>query len=292
MPAHGETSPFVIEHLRRDESSDHFTPAARLLVTPALRTSGLLQSLSDREAKSLLLLLTFLTPNGSIRPTAVELASAMNVSEGQARERFAHLAASSWQGEPVAHAITRESGLDCFTPSRHVVAEREPAAAEGARQEQPLYRAAGRDAVIAHSRATYARPRAEVEREILEQLGHSAEEAADTPEGATRRRLLALGVSREQVDLLFASHTLDEITRQLDWMPHRAAKSPARFIVAAIQNRYEPPARIRLEQAIAAEEAEEFERASRDWDGARLTIPETADGTAEETGQPEGGGDV
>ena len=66
---HDREPPFLIEHGWRDMRRDgDFVPSARLVVTSALRTSGLLAALPGEEAKSLLLLVTFLTPNGLIRP--------------------------------------------------------------------------------------------------------------------------------------------------------------------------------------------------------------------------------
>ena len=70
------------------------------------------------------------------------------------------------------------------------------------------------------------------------------------------QRLLAVGVRHDQVDALLAGHPAQDIADQLDWLPLREAKSPARFLVAAIENRYAPPARIRLERVVAAEEAQ------------------------------------
>jgi hypothetical protein len=266
--------PFVVEHLRLDEKNGgYFTPAAQVVVTGALRTGGLLRQMRDDEARTLLALLTFLTANGRIHPTAAQLAEALSVGEGKAKERLRRLCALSWQGKPVAFPLTRAVGQDAISLSRFVLGERDantpsssPATTRSVRLPLPAppdmpaismalpaedTPVASREAVVSHSREAYARPRAEVEREILVQLGHAAEEADDTPEGAVRRRLAALGVPREQADLLFAHHTLEEITAQIDWLPYRNAHSPARYVVAAIQGRYEPPARVRWEQDIA-----------------------------------------
>ncbi|MES2464668.1 MAG: hypothetical protein V4671_29245, partial [Armatimonadota bacterium] len=70
-----------------------------------------------------------------------------------------------------------------------------------------------------------------------------------------RRRLTALGVSEAQANRLLSDHPVAEILQQLDWLGDRGARSPARFVVRAIENRFEAPARVRLERAIAAEEA-------------------------------------
>jgi hypothetical protein len=265
---HSENAPFVVEHLRLQETpGGYFTPSSRLLVTAALRTSGLLRILSEEGTRTLLAVLTFLTANGRIQPTISQVAEALGVGEAKAWERLNYLCAVSWQGRPLAHLLRREQGQDVVTMSRAVLqsrdAPRPPSGSESLPSvSPPSSLAASREAVISHSRTTYARPRAEVEREILAQLGHAPGEFADTPEGTARRRLSALGVPREQSDLLFAHHTIEEIADQLDWLPLRNANYPARYIVAAIQGRYEPPARIRLDRALAKEESETRESSS------------------------------
>jgi hypothetical protein len=258
----GAATPFVVEHFRLDvQAGGHFTPGARLVVTPALRTGGLLQALPDRETKTLLCLLTFLTANGRLRPTVQEVAPALGVGEEEAGERLRQLAARRWQGEEVARLLLRENGTGYAILSRRVLSEKPAPEADATPEGAAAYRTAGRDAVIGYSREKYARSRSDVEREIQEQLGHgSGKEMVDTPEGNARRRLQALGVPPEQADLLFEAHSVEEITNQLDWLPLRGAKNPARFVVASIQGRYDPPARIRLERAIAADRAAEAEK--------------------------------
>ena len=247
--------PFVIEHRRRGETPQGFIPEARLFVTEGLRTSGLLAALTDAEARTLLAVLTFLTPNGHVQPSAGDVAAALTVSERQARERLEQLTKSSWRGRTLLVHIPRAQSRDVWALTPSLVAHQEAIAAEQNPRQLSYPVAAGRAAVVAHSRAAYARPRAEVERMVAEQLGHAPEESADTPEGEARRRLLTLGVPRDAVEELLANHALEEIMQQLEWLPYRNAKSPARLIVAAIENRYEPPARVRLEQMIASEEA-------------------------------------
>lgn len=99
--------------------------------------------------------------------------------------------------------------------------------------------------MIAHSRGYYAVTRAEAERAVAEQYGHTMEEVGEGDEAVARRQLAALGVPRDQVGALFAEHPLDQIQEQIKWLPLRNAKAPARFIVAAIQNRYLPPPQVR-----------------------------------------------
>ncbi len=53
--------------------------------------------------------------------------------------------------------------------------------------------------------------------------------------------LMKLGVSGGIVGQLLATSELDEIERQLAYLPYRKAKRPAAFIVDAIRNYYSPP---------------------------------------------------
>ena len=49
---------------------------------------------------------------------------------------------------------------------------------------------------------------------------------------------------------LLADHDPAKVRRQLDWLPLRNAHDPARFLVAAIQKDYAPPASVRNRQAL------------------------------------------
>lgn len=271
--------PFIVEHvLPAMDAPGNFVPAARLLVTSALRTSGLLAQLPDAEAKSLLLLLTFLSPNGRLRASVNEVTEALRTSPDKARRRIRRLAETRWQGAPLAAVHATETGLELYALSSRLVEERDvplpPAPV-------PVYQAAGREAVIAHSRSRYAVPRVEAERAVAEQYGHTLEEVGEGDEAVARQQLAALGVPRDQVGALFEEHPLEQIQEQIKWLPLRNAKSPARFIVAAIQNRYLPPpqARSRPAPPIDSVHAEENEEAglprSGDlaMDGRTLEVP-------------------
>lgn len=54
-------------------------------------------------------------------------------------------------------------------------------------------------------------------------------------------RLMELGVSESGVVDLLSKHAVDEIERQLDWMPYRKAKRPAAFIIDAVRRGYSAP---------------------------------------------------
>ena len=53
--------------------------------------------------------------------------------------------------------------------------------------------------------------------------------------------LLKIGVSKTGVELLLSTQDLDEVERQLAYLPYRRAKRPEAFIVEAVRRRYSPP---------------------------------------------------
>ena len=56
-------------------------------------------------------------------------------------------------------------------------------------------------------------------------------------------RLLQLGISHAGcIELL--QFPLDEVERQLDYLPYRKAKRPGAFLINAVRNRYSPPKEI------------------------------------------------
>lgn len=53
--------------------------------------------------------------------------------------------------------------------------------------------------------------------------------------------LMKLRVSQAGVSQILANYELEEIERQLIYLPYRKAKRPQAFIIEAIRNRYSPP---------------------------------------------------
>ena len=184
----------MVEHGQADVSNGgYFTPVARLIIQPALRTSGLLATLPDREVKSLLLLLTYLTPNGRIEPTTVQIAEALHLPECVVRSRMGKLTSFRWQGEQLVRHAFRESGLDGYRISQNVVAEREAPKLlieTVSSLSSPARTYPSSEAVIAHSRAVYGRPRADVEEDVARQLGIVEQPANVTtgPDKVQRKR--------------------------------------------------------------------------------------------------------
>jgi hypothetical protein len=152
--------PFLIrvEHLDVKRNGD-FRPAAFVSFAAPLRLSGLLNALPPESARDLLLLLTFVTPHGHCSPTVCQIAEAMRVSDGKARRRMERLLAFRWQGEPLLTHQRTESGLEVFAPRPWLAPAREDVGPQPFHSSQVPLRAAPREEIIAHTRATYARPK-------------------------------------------------------------------------------------------------------------------------------------
>ena len=246
--------PFVIEQYQGEKGiGGSFRPAARLLLTSALRTSGLWSVLPPDELRDLTLLLTFFSPNGRVQPTLPELAGAMQASHMQTRARMLRLSRRVWRGQSLVTELNRQSGLDAYLPGRQVLGSQQRVEAPAAALTVLTEPRAGRDALIAHSRARYATPRAEVEADIARRMGWGAPAFEnDPPEVAEEKRVLydklsEQGMSKSQALDILGHFDLAVVRRQSEWMPHRAAKSPARYLAAAIEGDYEAPMAVRLQ---------------------------------------------
>lgn len=245
-----------MEHRQEDRTpGGYFRPASRLVLTPALRTGGLWAALPPEDFRNLILMLTFLTPNGWCRPTLLELAKAMRVSQGKATARMLRLTGIEWRGQPLVAELPRLDGLTAFVPGRALVAHEDVPPSE---PPQPaLSPTAGRAAVVAHSRAHYAKTRAEVEAQIGDMMGWAPPTfAGDDPAVADGKRqayqrMTDIGMPKDQALDLLARFPLEAVERQLTWLPSRKAKNPARFLLAAIEGDYEAPPTVRLYQSVS-----------------------------------------
>lgn len=246
-------APFIIEHRQEEyDGSGAFRPSARLVLTERVRTSGLWRSLTPEDFKVIALLFTYLSPNGWCRPTLPELADAMGISHAKAKARLDRLAGAQWRGQPLAVVLPRPDGLDAYLPGRQLVAHEDAAVTRRLPQATPP-RTAGREAVVAQSRARYAKTREEVEAQIEEMMGWTPPAfAGDDPAVADGKRrafkaMTDVGVPKDQALDLLSRFDLGAIERQLAWLSQRHAKSPARFLAAAIEGHYDPPMALRLQ---------------------------------------------
>ena len=256
-----EAAPFIIEHRHQDSAGSTFRPSARLILTGRVRTSGLWQALAPEDFANLILLLSFVTPNGWCRPTLPELAHAMNVPAAKAKGRLDRLVRGTWQEQPLVELLARPDGLDAYLPSRRLVAHEDvgsPEPVQAASAQTP-----GREAVVAYSRARYAKTREDVERQIGEMMGWSPPDfAGDDPAVADGKRrafqaMTDTGMPKEQALDLLGRFDLAAIESQISWLPQRSAKNPARFLAAAIEGSYDRPLALRRQAGIKEHKAEE-----------------------------------
>ncbi len=287
-------APFVVEHRQEERAlSGTFRPSARLILTPRVRTSSFWNALSPEDFQTLLLLLTFLTPNGWCRPTLPELAQAMQVSHAKARSRLHRLTQARWQGQPLVTVLSRPDGLDAYLPGRHLLAH-ENAPLDEPPQPVPA-RTAGREAVIAYSRARYTKGREEVEQEIAQRMGWAPPDfAGEDPAAAGGKQrayqaMTNVGMPKGQALDLLARFDLGAVESQIAWLPSRNAKNPARFLAAAIEGGYDRPLALRGQTSIAENNAPPENHASPEnkAEGSAQQSPE-----AEETAKDVFGGTV
>lgn len=278
--------PFVLEErVEVVRPTGAFTPRAALWLSPSFKESGLLRDLEPGEVCLLLGVLGCLSPNATFLATPGRVASSVGASPQAARRGLERLCQKLWQGKPLLLSHEAPSGLRFFVPSPHLVQTRRsvitPAPAAGQRAVMPLEepgagqtvgKSTSREEVVAHSRSTYARPRAQVEAEIEAFLEsgragrgfikvrtppawEAAEEAAPemaqshpqsvTPEArrwlSLKRTLVEVGVPSHRADELLELYPAERIERQLRWLPLRAARTPVAYLLAAIERDYAPP---------------------------------------------------
>lgn len=254
-----QEAPFTLFIEHRDKTRDgHWRPATFVMLTSSLRTSGFLWALPPEDLKSFLLLLTFVTPNGNIAPSVPQLATALRLSEAKTRERLARLVATHWHEQPIVLPHRMGNGLDTFSLAPRFLPVREEEIGAYPAKIQTPYKAAPREVIIEHSRRMYGRPRAEVERMIMEQMGYkkpveaglatsatSPQSPRDDADTALRDELRQVGLLPDQVNELLARFDTVRIRRQLMWLPYRPARNRAGLLLAAIKDDYEAPPNMR-----------------------------------------------
>jgi len=256
--------PFVIYLAHEDKTQGSWRPRAMLGLTHALRTSGFLSAIEPEELHSLLVLLSFLAPDGRLMAFTLSLAQPLGTSPAKARARFEHLCEVRWLGQPIVFATQSGDGLDGFAPVPGFI----PLVEEPPHDENgPVIRVVPREAVIAHSRRTYARTRGEVEAQIESMMNWKKPQPSPplqqgtlpqrtTPPAITppsippeqaelHSQLLEVGLLPEQADDLMKRYDALRIRRQLAWLPRRRAKNAAGYLLAAVKDDYAAPRAVR-----------------------------------------------
>jgi hypothetical protein len=201
-------------------------------------TGDFLARAPAEEVKTVLTLLSFLTPNGDAFATPQQVAARLSIPQHKAAARLERLLTTQYHELPLGSKTVTESGMILYRPGTHLVERIEMP--PPAPPERPPIIAAGRDAVIAHSREHYARPRAEVEAEIARiYQGDIPEESTERAE--LRARLVTVGFTQAEATAFLNGHPEETIRQQLDWLPYRGAKSPVRYLMAAVEHNYAMP---------------------------------------------------
>ena len=234
----------------------HFRPSAFIKFTKTFRTLGLLHTLPAEELKSFFTLLSFLTPNGDCSPTLAQLASAMRLSQTKTKARMQRMCQFRFDGEPLIVASTRGDNQETYALSHKLV----PAIEQPVEEPKPqTLQSVPREQIIEYSRNRYAKTREEVEKQIAELNGwdvpplvvKQTDDAATEPASQNeaehphrkelRRRLQNAGIAPDQIEYLLTTFDIERIEKQLGWLPHRHARNPSAYLVAAIVHDYEEP---------------------------------------------------
>ncbi len=224
VPGDPQTAPFLIE-----------VGVGEVVVAfgKGLAPSGLLLHLPLELLPVLLALLCLVDRAGEVHASPIQVAKIVGIHPDDAEVRLSRLAAFPSTEQPLVYL---RDGMYSLSKQYIVPVVQSLSLVE---PEQETYRPVHRDEVIERSRARYATPRHEAERMIEEQLG--IEPLPEGMEGEVLQGLLNVGVSLTMGRELIAAYPLARIQAQLHWLPNRAARNPARYLVSAIQGDFGPP---------------------------------------------------
>ena len=226
-PGKPETALVLIQH--------QLNQPAQLVLSQNLRLSGLLRCLPLDLLQVFITLLTFYEARGEVRASIEQLSEALEIHPDQIEAKLVQLAAYSFEDAPLLYP----SGERVYALSKRVGVPMDvtpPAPAE------PVYRRAPRELIIEMSRRKYGTPRAEVEAMIEAQLAKiPPEPIPEGREGEAYMALIDIGVSDADARSLLAEFPIESIEEQVEWLPKRGARNPARFLVAAVRGGYAAP---------------------------------------------------
>lgn len=240
-----EVMPLTIYVQHQDKRRNGtWRPEAWIAFSRGLHTSGFLATIPAEELKTLLGLLSFVTPNGFIAPNLAQLAQAFHLPSDKMKRRLERLLTTTWRDKPLI--VQRNAGgLTTYSPQVDflpVVEEKQDDYLPGVSMR---YVAGARETVVANSRRYYARPRAEVEAVIEQQLSRGQPAVPSEETTHLRVRLENTGLTSEQARSLLERFDAERIRRQLAWLPYRHARNPAGLLLTAIEHDYEAPLALR-----------------------------------------------
>jgi hypothetical protein len=224
IPGDPTIAPFLIEVGLTD---------ARVTLGKNLARSGLLAHLPVELLPVLLALLSQVRVSGNVHADTVTVARLLGLHPDDAEVRLHRLAAFPSAEQPLVYISSGAWGVSkqYCPPVPQTLSVTAP--------EQEAYRPTSREEVILHSRQQYATPVQEAERQVEAQLG--IEPLPEGEAGEVLQALRNLGVRPDTARELLAAYPLARIQAQLHWLPKRAARNPARYLISAIQKDFGPP---------------------------------------------------
>ena len=234
-PGDPETALVLLQH--------HPGQPAQLVLSPNLRLSGLLRVLPPELLQVFVALLTFQGAMGEVRASVEPLAEALGLHPDQVQQRLQLLAAYTFDGA----SLIFPSSMDASSSAEHTysLSKRVGVPVDitpTVQTSEKPYRPVAREEIVQRSRERYATPRAEAEVIVAEQLGSTPPEPIpEGREGEAYKAMLAVGVLDPDARQLLAEFPIESIEAQLEWLPARGARNPARFLTAAIRGDYASP---------------------------------------------------
>lgn len=170
----------------------------------AARRQGLLAVTPAEAWHTLSCVLSFTGRDGARHFTTDQVALSLVLPRDEALRRLTELASTQWRGQPLVTLLVDESG--------------EVTGAELG----PLELLAGVSAAQDESSAAPL-------------------PALPPDEGAVVSALAAVGLRAEQIEWLTRSFPVEQIQRQLEWLPKRGARNPAALLLRAVEGNWAAP---------------------------------------------------
>jgi hypothetical protein len=240
LPHHNVCFAVFHEQIVKSQRSQPLEPVIGVL--PNLAECGLLSALSGVQAKVLLAMLAQTPHSGSPRTTAHLVARKLHIPAPIAGAWLLAFSRMRFKGMPVVHRMRSDNGLVFYVLDNSLFEHRDRPDLRG---DDSTVTTPNREAVMAHTRENFARPRPEVEQDVLLQLGHHPEEQLDTPEAMIWSEMRYLGFERDDILALIERFGVERVRRQILWLPKRRTRNRARTLVETVIRDDGPPKRLR-----------------------------------------------